>query len=180
MESTTRTSCCIYSIPPDDGLQICPKHVEVDWRNKRRINIYLSDSPTWWTKFLFYKKFISCLYMFRAHLLIIRRSKLHYTASGIITPICDDTRGYVMQFWPLDDEHMCSKHVEAWNKLIVKQKFCASIWLITEINILRCMISKTINILRCRVSKTINILRCTVNETINILRCTVCKTSKWG
>jgi len=31
-------------------------------------------------------------------------------------------------------EHMCSKHVEAWNKLIVKQKFCASSWLITEIN----------------------------------------------
>ena len=30
-------------------------------------------------------------------------------------------------------EHMCSKHVEAWNKLIVKQKFYASSWLITEI-----------------------------------------------
>jgi len=28
----------IYSIPPDDGLQVCPKHVEVDWRNKLRIN----------------------------------------------------------------------------------------------------------------------------------------------
>jgi len=28
-----------------------------------------------------------------------------------------------MQFWPHDDEHMCSKHVEAWNKIIVKQKF---------------------------------------------------------
>jgi len=28
----------IYSIPPDDGLQICPKHVDVDWRNKLRIN----------------------------------------------------------------------------------------------------------------------------------------------
>jgi len=27
-----------------------------------------------------------------------------------------------MQFWPPDDEHMCSKHVEAWNKLIVKHK----------------------------------------------------------
>ena len=26
---------------------------------------------------------------------------------------CDDTRGCVMQFWPPDDEHMCSKHVEA-------------------------------------------------------------------
>jgi len=34
----------------------------------------------------------------------------------------DDTRGCVMQFWPPDDEHMCSIHVEAWNKLIVKQK----------------------------------------------------------
>jgi hypothetical protein len=28
----------IYSKPPDDGLQICPKHIEVDWRNKLRIN----------------------------------------------------------------------------------------------------------------------------------------------
>jgi len=52
-------------------------------------------------------------------------------------------RGCVMQFWPSDDEHMCSKHVEAWNKLIVKQTFCASSWLITEINILRCTVSKT-------------------------------------
>jgi hypothetical protein len=34
---------------------------------------------------------------------------------------CDDTRGCVMQFWPPDDEHMCSKHVEGWNKLIVKK-----------------------------------------------------------
>jgi len=33
---------------------------------------------------LSFNKFISCLYMFRAHVLIIRRSKLHYTASGII------------------------------------------------------------------------------------------------
>jgi len=46
---------------------------------------------------------------------------------------CDDTRGGVMQFWPPDDDHMCSKHVEAWNKLSVKQIFCASSWLITEI-----------------------------------------------
>ena len=84
------------------------------------------------------------------HASIIRRSKLHYTASGIIAPIgghlvhetatyrCDDTRGCVMQIWPPDDEHMCSKHVEVWNKLIVKQKFCASSWLISEINILKC------------------------------------------
>ena len=83
---------------------------------------------------------ISCLYVFRAHVLIIRRSKLHYTVSGIITPIggclilsqsmhetatyrCDDTRGCVMQFWPPDDEHMCSKHVEAWNKTYCETNF---------------------------------------------------------
>ena len=36
--------------------------------------------------FCFTISFISCLYMFRAHvLIIIRRSKLHYTASGNIT-----------------------------------------------------------------------------------------------
>ena len=71
-------------------------------------------------KMCFTISFISCLYMFRAHVLIIRRSKLHYTASGIITPVhetatyrCDDTKGCVMQFLPPDDEHMCSKHVEA-------------------------------------------------------------------
>ena len=39
---------------------------------------------------------------------------------------------------------MCSQHVEAWNKLNVKQQFLASSWLITEINILRCTVSKTL------------------------------------
>jgi len=38
-------------------------------------------------KICFTISFISCLYMFRAHVLNIRRSKLHYTASGIIRPI---------------------------------------------------------------------------------------------
>jgi len=54
---------------------------------------------------------------------------------GTATYRCDDTRGCVMQFWPPDDEHMCSKHVEARNKLFVKQNFCTLSWLITEINI---------------------------------------------
>ena len=78
---------------------------------------------------------------------------------------CDDTRGCVMQFWPPDDEGMCSKHVEAWNKTNCKTKFCTSSWLNTEINILRCTVSNTINILRCTVSKTINTLRYTVSKT---------------
>jgi len=38
---------------------------------------------------------------------------------------------------------MCSKHVEARNKLILKQEFCASSWLNTEIIILRCTVNKT-------------------------------------
>jgi len=56
---------------------------------------------------------------------------------------CGDTRGCVMQFLPPDDEHMCSKQVEAWNKLTVKQKVCSWSWLIIEINVLRCTVSKT-------------------------------------
>jgi len=43
---------------------------------------------------------------------------LYYTASGIITPLggrpvhrratyrCDDTRCYIIQFWPPDDEYI--------------------------------------------------------------------------
>ena len=80
--------------------------------------------------------------------------KLYYTVSGIITPIgvsstcahrqegkialyslwyhhryrCDDTRDCIVQFCPPDNEHMCSKHVEALNKLIIK--FSASSWLV--------------------------------------------------
>ena len=65
--------------------------------------------------------------MFRAHVLIVRRSKLYYTASGIITPI----GGHPV--------HRL-RDVEAWNKLIIK--FSASSWLIIKINILRCTVSK--------------------------------------
>ena len=62
----------------------------------------------------------------------------YYTASGIITPIggcpvhgtatyrCDGTRDCIIQFCPPDDEHMCSKHVEARNKLIIKKNPASS------------------------------------------------------
>jgi len=43
---------------------------------------------------------------FEHYVLIIRRSKLHYTASGIITPIGGRLVNRLR-------EHMCSKHVEA-------------------------------------------------------------------
>jgi hypothetical protein len=38
-------------------------------------------------KFLFYSKFIICLYMFRALCAHHQEVKLYYTASGIITPV---------------------------------------------------------------------------------------------
>jgi hypothetical protein len=39
LKSTTSTNCCIYTVYLlMMGLQICPKHAEVDWRNKLKIN----------------------------------------------------------------------------------------------------------------------------------------------
>jgi len=32
---------------------------------------------------------------------------------GTATYKCDDTRGCIVQFCPPDEEHVCSKHVEA-------------------------------------------------------------------
>ena len=45
----------------------------------------------------------------------------------------EEVKCYCLEGDAPDDEHMCSKHVEAWNKLNGKQKLCASSWLITEI-----------------------------------------------
>jgi len=66
--------------------------------------------------FCFTISFVSCLYMFRAPCAHHQEVKIalhslwyHHTYR------CDDTRG-----WPPDDEHMCSEHVEAWNKTYCK------------------------------------------------------------
>jgi len=68
---------------------------------------------------------------FEHHVLIVRRSKLYnilvnfsyfsnFRKKNTHLFQCDDARGCIVQFLPSDDEHMCSKHVEAWNKLIIK------------------------------------------------------------
>ena len=54
---------------------------------------------------------------------------LHVSSTS--TYRCDDTRDYIVQFWPPEDEHICWKHVEAYNKLIIK--FSASSWLILRL-----------------------------------------------
>ena len=54
---------------------------------------------------------------------------LSQSVHGTATYKCDDTRDCIIKCCPPDDEHMFSKHVEAWNKLIIK--FSASSWLIS-------------------------------------------------
>ena len=39
----------------------------------------------------------------------VHSQPMHRTA----TYRCDDTRGCIVQFWPPDEEHVCSKQVEA-------------------------------------------------------------------
>ena len=77
------------------------------WWCSDRTQCDYSNSPKPWTSWLrweatsflflninqldalnFIISFISSLYMFRAHVLIVRRAELYYTVSGIITPIC--------------------------------------------------------------------------------------------
>ena len=95
--------------------------------------------------------------------LIIRRSKLCYTASDIITPVGGRPVNRLRESSCARDGHLqlwcyqmlyntiltsrwwaqqCSKHVEAYNKLIIKTIICVLLWLVTKI-ILRCTVSKT-------------------------------------
>jgi hypothetical protein len=53
----------IYSISPDDGLQICSKHVEFDWRNKLRINSEASGFLLHRWLLSFQKKLLPCLFV---------------------------------------------------------------------------------------------------------------------
>ena len=99
---------------------------------------------------------ISLLYastFFEHYVLIIRRSKLCYTASVIVTPCrwpsgaqverglctgrppteCDDTRCCIIQFWPPDDEHMMLETCRGIKWTSYKRRFCALSWLITKI-----------------------------------------------
>jgi hypothetical protein len=58
----------IYSIPPHDRLQICLKHVEVDWRNKMRIN----SASSWFSLHL-------CIEMHGQQNIKLNRTKLNWT-----------------------------------------------------------------------------------------------------
>ena len=72
---------------------------------------------------------------------------------GTATYRCDDTRDCIIHFCPPDDEHMCSKHVEAWNKLIIK--FSASSWLILINKYIEMQGQQNIKISLCLYTKAI-------------------------
>ena len=63
-------------------------------------------------KFLFYNKFIICLYMFRAicvhhqEVKIVLYSIWYQPVHGTATYRCDDTRCCIIQFLPPDDENI--------------------------------------------------------------------------
>ena len=46
-----------------------------------------------------------------------------FHASTFFEHMCSSSGGCLMQFRPPDDEHMCSKHVEAWNKTYCETNF---------------------------------------------------------
>jgi len=74
------------------------------------------------------------------HQVVIGGRLVHQTA----TYRYDDTRGCVMQFWPPDDEHMVFETCRGMKWNLLWNEFCASSWLNTEINVLRCStVSKT-------------------------------------
>ena len=134
--------------PPDDE-HMCWKHVEA-W-NKLIVKQNFCASSWLITEInILYAVVVTVRYVYFMPLYVSSTYAHHQEVKIALHSLwyhhtyrCDDTRGCAMQFWPPDDEHMCSKHAEARNKLIVKQKFCASTWLITEISILRCTVSKT-------------------------------------
>jgi len=60
---------------------VCIMNADINYRN---LSQYLTNLMH---KIYFTVSFILCLYLFRTHMLIIRRSTFYYTASGMITHI---------------------------------------------------------------------------------------------
>ena len=101
--------CCLQWKTPDDGQRNFPKHVEFYLKNKFGKLVHLVG-------FIIIFFLIFCwpcisIYLF---LNINQLDALNFIISLFHASTCF--------------EHMCSKHVEAWNKLIIK--FSASSWLI--------------------------------------------------
>ena len=108
--------------------------------------------------------FISCLYMFRAHVLIIRRSKLHYTASGIITPIG-------VEAWNKTycETILCIKLVKYWDKYIALLRFCDIV-----VNFLTNAVIKLLSVEACLISAAKIDVQIFAMHSFEIWKCSRC------
>ena len=111
------------------------------------LSTQIIPGPTQWPTpenyciFITYCTKQTCWNLTRVFSLCLKRSlRTHFTTykKAVVTYITSEDQKHASTCF----EYICSKHVEEWNKLIVKKTFCASSWLITEINILRCTVSK--------------------------------------
>jgi len=116
-------------------------------------------------KFLFYNKFIICLYMFRglcAHhqevKIVLYSIWYHHTCRwpsdaqverGLSQPVhrtatyrCDDSICCIIQFSPPDDEHILLETCRGIQWTYYRTRISALSWLIIKI-ILRCTVSET-------------------------------------
>ena len=119
-----------HPIQQSFNIQLCIYNTCQDWQTETKKNIFFNVLLTVHLSIILVINqlnaqildIISLLYTstcFEDYVLIIRRSTLYYTASGIITPAdvptrpvhgtatyrCD-TRCCMIQFWPPDDEHI--------------------------------------------------------------------------
>jgi len=102
---------CVQWKTTDDGQRNCPKHAEFyffDVLLTVPLSIFISVFSQLDAQNFFHNKF----YFMPLH---VSSTCAHHQEVKIALH-SDDTRGCVIQFWPPDDERMCSKHVEAWNK----------------------------------------------------------------
>ena len=108
---TTTNDLTLYSFPhytflwPEDGPK-WPKHV-VSLINKIKRQLFILVINQRDAQNLFYSKFISCLYMFRAPCADRQEVKiLLYSLWYHHTCRCDDTRCCIIQFWLPRDDHL--------------------------------------------------------------------------
>jgi len=100
----------IYSIPPGDGLQICPKHVEVDWRNELRIN-------NTWSWFSLHRCLLSAVWA-----CAIRAESQQHALSTTqnTTSLTDYSLNWNTLAWLVTSHHTVSNNTQTCSRLQLK------------------------------------------------------------
>jgi len=116
---------------PDDGPEMRVETCQLKWNKNTNNTSCLSQ---YLTKLIHKICFTISFYFMPLHvsstcahhqevIIVLYRIWYHHTETSEWSKMCDDTTGFVMQFWPPDDEQVCSKHVETWNKTYCETNF---------------------------------------------------------